>query len=73
MEHHIKNPKAFPGSEFNHYNPATGGITIRDYFAAQAMQSLLMITANTEQEAKVAHWAYSMADEMMKERTAHEG
>jgi hypothetical protein len=44
------------------------GMTLRDYFAARAMQALLSIQGGTlEKDAEVA---YKMADAMLKARTA---
>ncbi|HAL7027559.1 TPA: hypothetical protein H6W19_000089 [Escherichia coli] len=43
------------------------GITMRDYFAAKAMQA--MITAHEPQGA-IPGWAYEMADEMLRAREA---
>ncbi len=50
--------------------PECHGMTLRDYFAAKAMQSLIcapnvrpMIT-----DGEVSGWAYKMADAMLKER-----
>ena len=44
------------------------GMTLRDYFAAKAMQALLSIQGGTlEKDAEVA---YKMADAMLKARTA---
>jgi hypothetical protein len=44
------------------------GMTLRDYFAAAALQgNLIEPTANNEQIAK---WAYSLADAMLKAREA---
>jgi hypothetical protein len=43
------------------------GMTLRDYFAAKAMQTLLSIEGGTlEKDAEVA---YKMADVMLKART----
>ncbi|WP_287497513.1 hypothetical protein [Pandoraea sp. CB10b_02] len=46
-----------------------GGLTVRDYFAAKAMQGL---AANPEAwdmtDEKVAEWAYNAADAMLKAR-----
>jgi hypothetical protein len=64
---------AFPhhGSGTPHYP----GLTMRDYFAAAALQGLLQgLLAN---DAKNATWgeyattAYNMADQMVKERNFH--
>lgn len=42
------------------------GMTLRDYFAGKAMQTMLQGSANY---VSVAKYAYKMADEMMKART----
>ena len=53
---------AFP----NPHRTDMTGMTLRDYFAAKAMQALLGYEESTlENDAKVA---YKMADAMMKER-----
>ncbi|HEJ0126387.1 TPA: hypothetical protein SLO60_004591 [Klebsiella aerogenes] len=44
---------------------ALSGMTLRDYFAAKAMQA--MITAH-EPVGAIPGWAYEMADEMLKAR-----
>ena len=45
-----------------------GGMTLRDYFAAAALQgNLIEPTANNDEVAK---WAYSLADAMLKAREA---
>ncbi|EML0040772.1 hypothetical protein ACVXRV_003786 [Enterobacter roggenkampii] len=43
------------------------GLTVRDYFAAKAMQA--MISAHEPQGA-IPSWAYEMADEMLRVREA---
>ncbi|HCM9699629.1 TPA: hypothetical protein N5O35_000845 [Enterobacter hormaechei subsp. xiangfangensis] len=43
------------------------GMTLRDYFAAKAMQA--MITAHEPQGA-IPGWAYEIADEMLRAREA---
>ncbi len=45
-----------------------GGMTLRDYFAAKAMQSELIANNGCENE-KIASWAYAMADAMLAERS----
>ena len=59
---------AFPSA----YNPQTGaaqyGMTLRDYFAAKAMQGLLHQGSNVYD--LMATRAYQIADEMMKAREA---
>ena len=42
------------------------GMTLRDYFAAKAMQGILFECLETKDTAK---FAYEMADAMMKART----
>ena len=59
----MNNPPAFP-SVFDHER----GMTLRDYFAAKAMQALLGYEESTlENDAEVA---YAMADAMLKAREA---
>jgi hypothetical protein len=60
---------AFP----NVHNPLTGtqesGMTMRDYFAAKAMQSLLWNPdARLDSKEDIAQAAYEYANEMMKAR-----
>jgi hypothetical protein len=74
------NPPAFP-----YYHPDLGGaagMTMRDYFAAKAMQSILrgydVVTSFEDEEAQdpegmpscIAKDAYVMADAMLKAREA---
>jgi hypothetical protein len=52
---------------------AEGGMTLRDYFAAKAMQGLLAGTLTPEivwSQSDVAETAYNVADAMIKEREA---
>jgi hypothetical protein len=62
---------AFPSSEYDpRYNRhvAIGGMTLRDYFAAKAMQT---IAANPHwTEEGIAEAAYKQADAMLKAREA---
>ena len=64
------NPQAFP----NPHLRDDSGITMRDYFAARAMQSLLVTTngviGTNRYEYRVAEESYKLADEMMKAREA---
>jgi len=50
------------------------GMTLRDYFAAQAMQGMLAAcTGWSEQEqTRLAKCSYMMADQMLKERESDE-
>jgi hypothetical protein len=60
--------KAYP---FSHRHPTTGvttsseGMDLRDYFAAKAMQSMLLKSSAYE---AIAQYAYKMADAMLKAR-----
>lgn len=66
---------AFPTTTFNE-----GGLTIRDYFAAKAMQAILQTTVHHAIEVgldaiqtqafgeKIPIAAYNLADEMLKQR-----
>jgi hypothetical protein len=61
----MNNPSAFPisGSQYQH----TKGMTLRDYFAAKAMQGMMV---DVEQPScnYIAQTAYEMADAMLKAR-----
>jgi hypothetical protein len=61
------NPKAFPSQP---WPDKESGMSLRDYFAAKAMQGIL-----SSNECGIGHhpksvceWAYSIADEMLKVR-----
>jgi hypothetical protein len=43
------------------------GMTLRDYFAARALQGILANNAETP-DNRAAAWAYNAADAMMEER-----
>lgn len=68
---------AFP-STFKSLDPDTGqthrwGMTLRDYFAAKAMQGLLAQSQGTALGSTVetaADYAYAMADAMLAARSA---
>ncbi len=67
----MNNPPAFPLTsnwlgELRHLN----GMTLRDYFAAKAMQGILADPNVNMGEYKLAKWAYEMADAMMEAREA---
>jgi hypothetical protein len=48
------------------YNPQANAMTLRDYFAAKAMQELLQHTA--ESTHQLASESYDIADAMLKAR-----
>ena len=64
----IMDTQAFP----NPHRTDMTGMTLRDYFAAKAMQAL--ITAPNVrpmiEDGEVSGWAYKMADAMLKAREA---
>ena len=47
------------------------GMPLRDYFAARAMQSLIITDTDSKMD-QIASFAYMMADLMMEERDAHQ-
>ena len=57
-------PTAFP---WTHDNMTCTGMTLRDYFAAKAMQGILYAGLEPVENAK---HAYEMADAMMAARSA---
>ena len=64
-----ENPPAFPLS--NPYSGRHEGMTLRDYFAGQALAGLAgMGAASEDMEACDQAWfAYEIADAMLKERS----
>lgn len=63
-----RNEFAFPQLEAERLKWWGHGMTLRDYFAAKAMQGLLAshgIAMSTDEMAKIS---YSVADEMLAER-----
>ena len=70
---------AFPRTEYEGLPLGTEGMSLRDYFAGQALGLLQHHSAvnvaqiagggpRDEQQANFAHWAYQMADAMLVER-----
>jgi hypothetical protein len=62
-----QNTPAFPQPDCGHGRPYESGMSLRDYFAAKAMQGLLSSDVYAPVE-KFAKQAYVMADEMLKAR-----
>jgi hypothetical protein len=67
---------AFPGVKYKQPGGVgvsvmtiVGGMTLRDYFAAKAMQSVIARGDDTNRPG-MAEWSYAMADAMMKVREA---
>ena len=66
-----KNQSAFPRSESLQYSQhITGGMTLRDYFAAKAMQGFAAYIGPSMTFDSRAKTAYEWADAMLKAREA---
>ncbi len=63
----MKDTPAFPNEGFNGWGKPEEGMTLRDYFAAKAMQALVSADLMTPHDY-VANDAYSYADAMLKAR-----
>ena len=63
----MNNPPAFPTG--TGVTPYHSGMTLRDYFAAKAMQGLLSSDVNATLEV-FAKQSYKVADAMLKAREA---
>ena len=65
-------PAHDPGADFHvtdFTEPRNAGMTLRDYFAAKALQSFLAIPgASSCTEESIARAAYQQADAMLEER-----
>ena len=74
------NPPAFPGFErdCNHVSQPINGMTLRDYFAGQALAGLLAMVQGESADVwqsvdKAATYSYQYADAMLKSReVSHE-
>jgi hypothetical protein len=69
-----KTPTAFPWA---HDDITCTGMTLRDYFAAKAMQGIIFndgdfLDARYSSPENIAFAAYHMADAMLKAREAHD-
>ena len=63
----MNNTPAFPAMHFD-LAENEHGMTLRDYFAAKAMQGLMSDPNLDMDSSKVAQLSYQMADAMMKAR-----
>jgi len=60
---------AFPTTKpLEHWGDPNQGMTLRDYFAAKAMQGLLATGKSDYLDEHVALDAYNLADAMLKQR-----
>jgi len=64
------NEPAFPNEGFNGWGEPFKGMTLRDYFAAKAMQAFISSPSlkDDADEHSVAASAYKVADAMLKAR-----
>jgi len=62
------NTPAFPSPRWEGWGSPQEGMTLRDYFAAKAMQADITDGRHEDQFAWCAERAYKMADEMLKAR-----
>ena len=60
---------AFPTTLFEH-GGESNGMTLRDYFAAKALQALISEPSFKGTMDEFAHRAYAIADAMMEDRKA---
>ena len=68
MTNKIDGGAAFPQSGYEQWAPE-GGMTLRDYFAAKAMQGMIASYGYLRSEVDfMAESAYDCADAMLKER-----
>ena len=66
------NTFAFPHEITHLHKPLTAGMTLRDYFAAKAMQGFLATVKVNCPDDLIAGDAYALADAMMKAREAND-
>ena len=66
------NEPAFPNEGFNGWGKPFEGMTLRDYFAAKAMQGLIQrgFTEFGNAASQYANLAFEYADAMLKAREA---
>ena len=64
------NTSAFPSTFHNGWGEPEKGMTLRDYFAAKAMQGFMANKSNPMhyQPEEDGQWAYMIADAMLKAR-----
>ena len=71
----MSNDTGGPAFPAHHFDLAEGehGMTLRDYFAAKAMQGLLSGKLINTKTAVIAQDCYAMADAMLKQREVSNG
>lgn len=60
---------AFPTPRYERGDMYSLGMTLRDYFAAKAMQSMLLTVRREQDVDIISKAAYRMADDMLKARS----
>ena len=69
MSDAINNEPAFPcGLASDHIDPLHPGMTLRDYFAAKAMQAFIGQHVDAGGDDHLAEESYSVADAMLRAR-----
>jgi len=69
MSQHPSNPPAFPNPRWEGWGSPEEGMTLRDYFAAKAMQAILSNPEYTGEDAALAAQSYMVADAMLEARS----
>jgi hypothetical protein len=64
----MKDTPAFPHTIEHLHEPQTTGMTLRDYFAAKALQGLLSESYDFSDRNRIAVKAYDFADAMLEAR-----
>lgn len=65
-----KDIPAFPSPDFGHGVRTIGGMTLRDYFAGQALAGLCSTLnfGSAPSDERLAQWSYDLADAMLEAR-----
>tara|TARA_R110000868_G_scaffold250357_1_gene506863 strand:+ start:426 stop:629 length:204 start_codon:yes stop_codon:yes gene_type:complete len=66
----MKDTPAFPHTIEHLHQPVTTGMTLRDYFAAKALQGILSDSYDYSDRDRIATKAYEFADAMLRAREA---
>jgi len=72
---YMDNPSAFPvHAKYEDETVLNEGMTLRDYFAAKAMQGMLAACTGWSDayQERMARTSYMMADQMLKQRESNE-
>jgi hypothetical protein len=69
IESHNKGEFAFPQARFHTWQDKQPGMTLRDYFAGQALAGMLAHQAAFDHPDKAGIWAYEFSDAMLSARS----